>query len=176
MTLCFPSIPETLLVVGRFALASVVYHSNFLKEKLPPSHLIFSCPIFTNIGIIEMLRPHILCKIASPGDSVQQMVPMGIPPDILLALQISALPNQLTDIIEERTALGNMVTPHYIEELLTKHYNQIRILHTLPAEHQAGLGVDEQENQQENSIMMRYYTWGGRLSLLPDGYILPKVF
>lgn len=53
---CFPHMPPQLAGVLEFALASVVYHVDYLRAHLPKTHRIWSSPLFQQADILPPLR------------------------------------------------------------------------------------------------------------------------
>eukprot|EP00834_Sanchytrium_tribonematis_P007831 NODE_780_length_3936_cov_0.468335.p4 type:complete len:112 gc:universal NODE_780_length_3936_cov_0.468335:1759-1424(-) len=46
---CFPNMPANMAQICEFALASVVYHKDFLLETLPASHSLFRTSVFRHV-------------------------------------------------------------------------------------------------------------------------------
>eukprot|EP01107_Rhizomastix_libera_P015258 TRINITY_DN5539_c0_g1_i2.p1 TRINITY_DN5539_c0_g1~~TRINITY_DN5539_c0_g1_i2.p1 ORF type:complete len:306 (-),score=59.44 TRINITY_DN5539_c0_g1_i2:30-947(-) len=73
--------------VFEFALASLVYHSDFLKTTLPANHMIFSTPLFS-ANFVERLKPKVISKIYEPTDPIRLT---GVPSFVNLASNIRSL-------------------------------------------------------------------------------------
>ena len=54
VTTFFPTIPDTLRCLYRFFAAWILYHSNYLKIDLPPSHPFFNILFFTSEKVPAM--------------------------------------------------------------------------------------------------------------------------
>jgi len=66
---CFPGAPASLFRVLEFALASVVFHRQYLRDILPAKHRLFQTPLFTRPVVLEELAADVICGIASAGFS-----------------------------------------------------------------------------------------------------------
>jgi hypothetical protein len=84
MEKCFPSIPVSLKRVALFALASVIYHSNFLSETLVKEHVLFLTPLYTG-GYVTTLASQIKCHVTSISSPI---CATGIPAYAGLSIQL----------------------------------------------------------------------------------------
>ena len=71
---CFPGIECHLFLVAKFALASLVYHYDFLKTHLPKNHIIFETILFTSLPMYNELKSMVYCGQAQKDSLI---VPTG---------------------------------------------------------------------------------------------------
>ena len=90
--LCFPGMPASLNRVGEFTLASLVYHSNFLRRTLERNHPIFLTALFQDPTLLPTLNSLVVCGSTVSESRIQ---PTGIPPHISLLRQSERLRTQL---------------------------------------------------------------------------------
>lgn len=87
--------PKEFKEVITFLLASIVYHANWLLENLPPGHPIFTTAIFVS-GTVHSLRDKV--QAGCMHNDVTNMQASGIPPHILLAIQINSMKQQISEL------------------------------------------------------------------------------
>jgi hypothetical protein len=176
---CFAHRPLNLIPILKYALASVVYHSDYLIRELPESHIIFQHALFRTPGLLTQLKDLVFSGLHQEWDEIQ---PSGVPPDIFILNNISQVPAEVDRLLEQRTLIGNTVTPDYIRSLLDEQYNRFRQLNTSSnnQEHQQNLIRNENQNP-ENLVVAdatgrhQLYNWGGKFRLLPENYTIPNV-
>jgi hypothetical protein len=169
----FPFLLQSQLLIGKFCLASLVYHSDYLRRTLPSDHIIFNTYLFRNANVLDVLKPNVVCGLPYKDSTISAT---GLPPDILLSLEIRDIPVKISEILETRSILANSVTPHYIQSLLTSHYNQLKSLYeeSRTNSHTANTAADTTPENAEQT-QWRAYNWGGSFRRLPENYVLPKV-
>lgn len=62
----FPNIPQRLRKVGKFWLASLVHHKEFLDGALPKHHPLRSTPLFTCWNQISAVAENVVCGLNLP--------------------------------------------------------------------------------------------------------------
>ncbi|POM74887.1 Hypothetical protein PHPALM_8081, partial [Phytophthora palmivora] len=72
-------LPEQVEFVAEFALASLIYHIDFLREQLPTDHPLFQSPFFANAELILELQSRVR---TTPSES--NMQPTGVPPHVTI--------------------------------------------------------------------------------------------
>jgi hypothetical protein len=77
---CFPGAPVQLEVILRFALASVVYHQEYLHEFVQSNHPVFKSCLFTT-GLAGDLKANVNCRPSCAGDTI---VTTGIPSYVII--------------------------------------------------------------------------------------------
>ncbi|EKX31428.1 hypothetical protein GUITHDRAFT_44290, partial [Guillardia theta CCMP2712] len=56
----FPTLPGNMNGILIHCLASIVYHFDYLRKELDPSHPLWSCALFRDTGIYEQLKEQVL--------------------------------------------------------------------------------------------------------------------
>jgi hypothetical protein len=91
---CFPTLPRDKFQIATFALASVVYHSEFLKTHLPPEHPVFRTVLFRENKIMQSLKPFVKCCMPDADSEIQAT---GVPPYTSILMDIKDLRDKLKD-------------------------------------------------------------------------------
>lgn len=166
---CFPTLPDTKLLIGTFCLASLVHHSQFMRELLPTNHIIFSTPIYRNSSLLQQLKDLVISGHHQPEDII---TPTGIPTDIHITQHIMGVPGRVDELLPERSIQANQVTPDYVRDLLNQNYLQMRAL----------LQPNHEDSVQEQAVTSRdrvrqatLYQWGGQIRFLPADFDFPTV-
>ena len=160
---CFPTLDQSIYNVGKFALASLVHHSEYLREVLPSNHILFETILFRNSELMNALKETVIHGHATCLDD---LVATGVPPDVFIHTAIQYIPRNVDNILQERSIAANQVTPEFVSNLLQENYRQIRsIIQPTPS-------AEPVTVPERNDI--RTYTWGGRIRLLPENYKIPQ--
>lgn len=88
--LCFPflsSAPDKLFPILKFALASVVWHSEWLLDNLPHDHTLFQSALFAGDDLAR-LQSLVVCELPSVDGSLQAT---GVPRGVMTHLEIQRL-------------------------------------------------------------------------------------
>ncbi|OWY93367.1 hypothetical protein PHMEG_00037265 [Phytophthora megakarya] len=102
--LCFPGIPQNVQFVAEYALASLVYHIDFLRQHLSSDHPLFQSPLFADAELFLQLQSRI--KSGSNDDGLQ---PTGVPPHVKILSEIQSVRNELKEAAQiRRTDLQNI--------------------------------------------------------------------
>jgi hypothetical protein len=106
-------------------LASVVYHSAYLRQTLPPTHLLFATALFRTANLIPTLRELIECRLPRPNDRIRAT---GLSPTTVVLQQLESVQEQVkvlaevvqkvspqvseavVKVLEERSIQANVVT------------------------------------------------------------------
>ncbi|DBA01295.1 TPA: LOW QUALITY PROTEIN: hypothetical protein N0F65_001800, partial [Lagenidium giganteum] len=78
--LVFGNLPTELRFIAEHALASLVFHSHFIKARVHRNYRIFSSPLFQDPSILVELRGMVSCTPASENP----IMPTGLPPHITI--------------------------------------------------------------------------------------------
>lgn len=113
MRTCFPFLTNAesaLFPVVKFALASVVYHSDWLLRNVPKNHVLIQSALFAGPDLTR-LRQLVVCKLAGESDDVQAT---GVPRGVMTHLEIQRLRQEQkdfrNDLIEFRTSFEETLT------------------------------------------------------------------
>ena len=111
---CFHCLPPSATQVAEFALASVVFHSQFLEETLPSDHRLFFTPLFRDRERLMALRNTVVCRLNVIGDSI---VATGVPPHISILQQMQSLASNVNDVVPALQQVAPEVIRGVIEEI-----------------------------------------------------------
>ncbi|ETP17505.1 hypothetical protein F441_08109 [Phytophthora nicotianae CJ01A1] len=202
--LCFPGLPESVEYVDEVALASLVYHIDFLRENLPDTHPLFQSALFANVELIESLRLNV--DTSGSGCAIQ---PTGVLPHVTILTEILEARNELreeiiarkadmqkitelqdalcgrlvTDVsklLEERVCQSGVPTCNSLADLVMKRLENVGVLQLLlPRDDVAAghAGLDTAVEAAEPSAKKtshHVYQWGGAMHLFPEDMVLPS--
>ena len=196
MAACFPSLPAGVTAIARMALASVVYHCEFLRANMPADHLLFSSPLFA-LGFADRLVPHVECRLERQGDVMRTT---GIPPLVPILRQMEELRGTLaplvegmgnlasdvvkgvTQVLEERAVQAQAVTPAHLDERLDEKLMDVFrrtgvldfIEKTKDGSLFAGAAPSSAPAAAPSQRAVQLHNWGGRFSKVPETFIVPK--
>ena len=191
--MCFPFLPPNLGRVAEFALASLVYHRDFLRATLPDRHPLFSSTLFRTSGLLESLAPKVACRLARPTDP---LTATGVTPQAIVLRRLESIeifceelrqsverqPSNirviLEDVLERRAVHAAAVTPQSLHTVLMEVLERSGILRTMErlnsGEH-LGAAAAAAAGPAAALAPPRFpvYTWGGRLNMLPETFEFP---
>ena len=98
------------LPILKYALASIVHHSDYLYETLPQSHIIFQHHLFRNQGLLLQLKSIVFCGLQTEWDEIQ---PSGIPPDVSILKSIQSVPAEVADCWKNAQYFYTTLYPKY---------------------------------------------------------------
>ena len=116
--LMFPQAPLRLRYILEFALASLVFHYDYLKSVLPSDHAMLNTPLFLNSRLIDELRPLVSCGVNNSNSKIH---PSGIPPHVAILSKLTAIIDQVQSTLNAlglakdeiiRTILGHAQHAH----------------------------------------------------------------
>jgi hypothetical protein len=181
MLLAFPSIigdgtlannSANLKTIAAFALASLVFHSDFLKRTLPPFHPILHTPLFQHPTLIETLKPSVVCRNYNIDDPI---VPTGLPSYVILLdethrlrSEISQMPSVVMEQLRQEQRGSESSSSIQLSERidsLRERLDHIIAQNTAPSS-----SLDAAETPAS-----RLYLWGGRFHPVPEDFVLPNV-
>lgn len=81
--ICFPHVPSGLERMCIYLLASLVYHSSFLRQVLPNTHLLLQQALFARPDLVTELKSRVGCRCSMDQDLIR---PTRISPHIGLLL------------------------------------------------------------------------------------------
>ncbi|EEY63481.1 uncharacterized protein PITG_15828 [Phytophthora infestans T30-4] len=100
----FPGLPNRLEYIAEFCLASLVYHSSFLKATLSPQHHLFETPLFQDEELLLNLTTRIR---TGDGCAAARIRPTGVPPHVAILCEMKGLKDGL---LESRAIGAGTVT------------------------------------------------------------------
>ncbi|OWZ00907.1 hypothetical protein PHMEG_00027803 [Phytophthora megakarya] len=93
----FPGLPQIVGFVAKFALASLIYHIDFLRQKLSNDHPLFQSPLFTDAELIPQLRSRVQCD-SNNGE----MQPTGVPPHVKILSELLSVRSEVKEAVQLR--------------------------------------------------------------------------
>lgn len=189
LQLVFPNMPHCLHGIGEKALASLVYHSDYLKNNLSTDHPIFSSAVFRNTTLLSNLKECVICSLPKSGETISAT---GIPAHVSILASMKEISDSLVQniavqnqnvvrIVEgvleklEEKAIGlGTVTTAGLSDAIMKCLEEggvMRIVRALenPVTNAAGIPAPASNNGNQPIA----YHWGGRIQLLPEGFQFP---
>ncbi|EGZ21660.1 hypothetical protein PHYSODRAFT_494784, partial [Phytophthora sojae] len=110
----FQGIPEHLLFVGEFCLASLVYHTPYIRMHLPPRHPLFETALFQDPELLGNLSSRVQCGYAG---SKTQLKATDFPPHVSILGQMRALQDNTLSTIEKIEESRREIVKDIIHEL-----------------------------------------------------------
>eukprot|EP00834_Sanchytrium_tribonematis_P008368 NODE_959_length_2884_cov_0.214363.p1 type:complete len:297 gc:universal NODE_959_length_2884_cov_0.214363:657-1547(+) len=106
--------PVNMAQICEFALASVVYHKDFVLETLPASHSLFRTSVFRNSSVLNQLFSLIDCRSSTGNDRIQAT---GIPPHTQLLMNLLEISDSINSIIPAVNQATESIAEKIIQEL-----------------------------------------------------------
>jgi len=181
--ICFPSIPPDFARVARFALASVVYHKEFLYGTCNPKHPLFHNVLFTT-DLSSTLFKKVKCHIGTSNDLIKCT---GIPPHVHTLIAMENMSSHLqklipaikevapdtaqliTKVLEDRAIGAGTVTKDCLEEAISTALIKSGILEKINRDHPDVHNLAPAVQSEQVC-----FTWGGKLHAFPEDFTLPK--
>lgn len=173
----FPNLPLSCNRVGEFALASLVFHRNWLHSTLPASLTLH--PIFSS-RVLDKLASLVECRLWKAGDSIS---PTGVPPHISIITAFENLKTQVAAqadtiqslvlrigdeficILDQREIHTNTVTVADVNSIMTSAIEKLQIPLLVQRLDQfiseGGAAVPATNSPAVTSKMYTVHTWGG---------------
>ncbi|ETI47702.1 hypothetical protein F443_08135 [Phytophthora nicotianae P1569] len=182
--LCFPGLPESVEYVDEVALASLVYHIDFLRENLPDTH-----PLFHGSGCATQptgVPPHvtIMTEIREARNELrEEIIARKADMQKITELQDALCGRLVTDVsklLEERVCQSGVPTCNSLADLVMKRLENVGVLQLLlPRDDVAAghAGLDTAVEAAEPSAKKtshHVYQWGGAMHLFPEDMVLPS--
>ena len=188
LRLVFPTLPRNLYRIGEFAMASLVYHREYLLQQLPKTHPLLESVLFRNDTLYNKLKGLVKCALAHEEEDLKGT---GIPPHVSILSQMKVLSETLKKNIEvqnqnitrivdaimaklEEKAIGlGTVTHAGLEESIMKCFEKSGVM-------QLVRNMENTPHSMETSIPgsasrpLPTYTWGGKLHYFPEDFAFPK--
>lgn len=101
---CFPGASSSLRDVCKFAVASICYHSDYLRKHLPQEHPVFTSLLFHDKHVLDSLKEEVACHPALPSDPIR---PTGIPQYVAMCVDMERSAHDLaTRVVAMKETLG----------------------------------------------------------------------
>ena len=186
--------PEQFRVAIPYLLASLIYHMDWLQQKLKPQHPLFLQRVYTS-GIINKLKSKVLLGNFKNKQSGLQA--SGVPPYVRLNYQMCSLerslhtikdslnqtlmelPSNVCNVILEHCSVNGAVpiSASQISTLMTDM--QKSMMSKIVSEIRSMTGGTESSITQSDYIhddmnaSNKSWTWGGRIHMVPEDFHFP---
>lgn len=171
----FPRIPDCLIAIAEKALASLIYHHDFLVRVIHARHPVKQSILFRDRAFVENLKPLVICSL----NNRVEIAPTGLPTHTGMLRMLksvetiaSEVPDRTADkiarLMEERSVTAAVVTPAQLEQALESHFQRYF------SNRQAASAAEDESPAQEQPAESRTFHWGGRMARLPQDYALPS--
>ncbi|OWZ07673.1 hypothetical protein PHMEG_00019908 [Phytophthora megakarya] len=165
--ICLPGLPQIAGFVAEFALASLIYHIDFLRQKLSSDHPLFQSPLFADAELIPQLRSRVQCD--SNNDEMQ---PTGVPPHVKILSELQSVRSEVKEAVQLRKEDMKQLT-----EAQNVMYDRLISGVTTIIEERA-IQTDVPTDAVEETVTAQYpvypiYNWGGAMHFFPEGVKLP---
>jgi hypothetical protein len=170
-----------------FLLASLVFHSDWLRNTLPQRHPLFNTRLFSEY--VENLKPCVQCGY---GQCVASgITATGIPPFLAISSKVnelivavrnvtesvvnsnaelaSSLPTQVTNTILQNVDINGAMP--ITRDDLNREFERLRA--SLIIENNRNEPVSEVIHVQNTSNQFQTWTWKGRIHPVPQGFRFP---
>ena len=115
----FPGMPPHLFGIGEMAIASLVYHRDWLLNicRLPSDHPLYTTVLCQNETLYKKLKNHVVCLL--PNDEIA-MQATGIPPHVTLLGEMKTIADRLEKNLEKQNENIQLIINGVMKELEAK--------------------------------------------------------
>ena len=120
----FDNLPTPFKSCLPFLLASVLYHEDFLRNKLPSAHSLWSAPVFASNPMYTQLKAGLLLGVGYCEDT--HMAATGIPPHLAIAKQVNDMIEQCKACRKEIDELKQLIRgdlPSLVGDYIRANFN-----------------------------------------------------
>ncbi|OWZ10799.1 hypothetical protein PHMEG_00016286 [Phytophthora megakarya] len=110
----FRGIPEQLMFVGEYCLASLVYHIPFLRTHLPSCHPLYETALFQDTELLVKLSDRVCCGFS---DSTSILKATGVPPHVSILGKMEAVQDMTMSTIEKLDDVRRGIVKDIVREL-----------------------------------------------------------
>ena len=172
--------------------ASLVYHAEFLKEKLESRHPLLATPLFGEKMMLQNLKTMLKSGRKNFDDPKDVMNPSGIPPHVENKVLLARIANGVAEIrpiineateamatrinenLEERAINAGTVTFEGLDRRLDDALRRSGLLDMVDLmQSNEGRTAHQETNPVQNQPTL--YVWGGHYRRLPQNFQFPKV-
>lgn len=101
--------PRGFAICLPYLLASIVYHSDWLRQNLSPNHSLFNCPLFQYPATLNRLRPLVL--LGETKCPLTKMEARGLHPILAVAANLGRMTEEVRQTKEDiQTSLAGRLT------------------------------------------------------------------
>ena len=181
----FPNMPFHLTAIGEFAMASLVYHHEYLVKNLPPTHPLMNSVLFRTSHLYDELSPFVVCVEKETDAPIRAT---GIPAHVTILSQLKEMTlswqenvraqnenvqkivEGVTKVLEEKAVGLGTVTYAGLSDAIKKCVEEGGIMRGVEAIENPHAPQPEITNAPQTTAL---YTWGGKLHLFPESFQFP---
>jgi len=190
----YEQFPHSFKQVVIYLLASLVYHCNWIENNLPCSHPFFNSLVYTS-GKLTEFDDYIYKDLAHPTPA---MSPSGIPPHLTLSNELkcvteklnelkkeiisscSELPRSVTNNILSKVAINGAIpiTHEDMDQMMGNILQEVKKMHSSIVNNSNTNNNNNNTNntyEEPTDPRFQWFSWGGKLHMVPEGYNIPKV-
>ena len=185
----YPRLPDTFRQALPHLLASICHHESWLRATFPADHPLFSTRLFAS-GLMAVLKPHVVA--GTTRSAATGLEATGIPPHLVMVNELTAviaqtqqlkealmlrcdgLPAEVTDVLLSKFSINGAIplTADNMKEMLEAVVAQMRReIRDVQAADAAALPSLIPAPSDSRFLV---WTWGGRMHMVPQGWILPS--
>ena len=186
--LVFPNIPGRLNAIGEFAMASLVYHRQYLLDTLPQSHPLFASVLFRTSELYDQLKVYVEC---TQPNNKSMLRATGIPAHVSILSKMKEMYDALQRNIEvqqqniqliiegvmqklEEKAVGlGTVTQVGLSDTIMKCLEEAGVMRVVRAIENPPSNACETQSTSRTPRNASY-NWGGKLHFFPEDFQFPK--
>lgn len=144
----FSGFPSSMRRILLFCLASVVFHSDWLRKNVPADHPVFLQPLFRDEQRLQQLKDIVVCRLSCAHDTFRAT---GIPPMTAVFQQLA----EQKDLLQHISRVGtNVGSASVVESTVVQSASTSFTLRN-----------DIASNE--------HFIWNNGIHALPEGYRLP---
>ncbi|KAI9906950.1 hypothetical protein PsorP6_016688 [Peronosclerospora sorghi] len=114
LDLCFPGLPANLRLIAEHALASVIFHRDYLKRTVPAGHpLLKTLPFRSDAELIQELEDCVVCTLPDPEEGLRAT---GVPPHVSMMHSFSTVSSK----VDEGIRLQSVHAKDIVAEVATR--------------------------------------------------------
>jgi hypothetical protein len=178
----FGDVPQQLQLVAEFALASLVYHYDYIQEKLPSKHVFRQSSLFRSGSLVYELRQRVTCGLEIVG---RGLTASGVPPhcSILQKMDrvetavngfrdsiVAEVVNGVEQTVGERGVMSRSSIQSAIEQVMERTGFKALVARMNASDE--AVEVAEHDKTQPDGSETLLYEWGGRFRRLPHDFSL----
>lgn len=185
VALCFPGAPPEIQELLAMCLASLCYHTEYLRSKLSSSHKLWNTPLYSQ-DLVTRLQP--LVVTGRVRDDNANMLATGLPPHIELLLAMTKAADEIKQVIpaidaavpkiiggvsqvlEDKGIEAGTVTRDGLKEMLHKVLDDAGVF---AARDDIRAIVPAAQHPQLPVVPHQVYMWGGAFHPVPQDFALP---
>ncbi|OWZ03583.1 hypothetical protein PHMEG_00024660 [Phytophthora megakarya] len=148
-------------------LASLVYHTPFIRTHFPPRHPLFETSLFQDAQLLDNLVSRVKCGFSGPNT---HLTATGLPPHVSILGQMKALQDNTMSTIDHRHGIVNDIVYELEQRSIDAGMAGVHDLVSrlnMPVQQ----AVDQHEVQDEQTVLPTFF-WAGSYRRRPQDLVL----